>query len=74
VTAPFWYDNMLGVLKDVVTGGPDAEKAQQLARLAAGDRDALYEARRRVLVAHSQDDRAELAAALLRDALLAPEP
>jgi hypothetical protein len=73
-TGPFWYDNMLRVLKDVITARPEAEKARQLARLAAGDRAALYEARCRVLAEYGQGDRAKLAAALLTTALLVRRP
>jgi hypothetical protein len=70
---PFWYDNMLSVLRDTITGASDAKKTQQLVRLAAGNRSALHEARHRVLAKHSPDDtRAKLAADLLRDALLVP--
>jgi hypothetical protein len=68
---PFWYDNMLSILRDTITGASDAKKAQQLARLAEGNLNALHEARRRVLAKNGLDDtRARLAADLLRDALL----
>ena len=66
-----WYDNMLATFKEVVGGARQAKKARQLVLLAAGDQRVLADARRRVLTDRRDDARAQRAADLLTEALLA---
>jgi hypothetical protein len=66
-----WYDNMLATFKEVVGGAQQAKKAKQLVLLAAGDQRVLADARRRVLTDRRDDARAQRAADLLTEALLA---
>jgi hypothetical protein len=68
-----WYDNILATFKEAVGGAQQAEKARQLVHLAAGDQDALADARRRVLTDRGDDARAQRAAGLLTEALLASQ-
>jgi hypothetical protein len=61
---------MLGTLKDTITGSSDTKKAQRLAQLAVGNRNALYEAGRKLSTDHGENSRTEKASSLLRDAVL----